>query len=253
MARRLVDGMWILDLGFVAPFRSNAYLIDEARLGFSADESTGEYPAEEEKGAEEEALTLIDTGLYRNWPTVRRELKSAGYAPGDLDRVLLTHYDLDHVGGLGRLLPEFEGPVYLGAPDHELLNGDGGLPLVHHKGLFHRVTRQLLPLPSGLDVRPVEDGEHIGHFTAYLTPGHNPGHAVYVHDAGIALLGDLVWEDDGELTTPIRFDSYDMAELRESVRSLATRIGPFQVAAMGHGEPILEGGDDALQALADTV
>jgi glyoxylase-like metal-dependent hydrolase (beta-lactamase superfamily II) len=246
MARQLIAGVWVLDLGLVSPLRSNAYLIDDALVG------DGGSPKGADGDASEDA-TLCDTGLYWNRPTLLDELTDAGYAPADLDRVLLTHYDLDHVGGLGRLLPEFDGPVHLGAPDHALLNGDSSPPAIHHKGIFHRVTRRLLPLPSDLDLRPVEDGERIGRFTAYVTPGHNPGHAVYVHDAGIALLGDLVWEDDGGLTTPIRFDSYDLATLRESVSHLATRAGPFDVAAMGHGTPLVEGGDEALEALADSL
>jgi glyoxylase-like metal-dependent hydrolase (beta-lactamase superfamily II) len=243
MARRLVDGVWILDLGFVSPLRSNAYLVDDGLVTIGNTAGAGTERADD-------AITLVDTGLYRNWPTLRRELDDAGYGPADLDRVLLTHYDPDHVGGLGRLLPEFEGPVCIGAPDHALANGTTSPPPLHHKGLFHRVARRLLPLPADLDVRPVEDEYRIGRFTAYVTPGHNPGHVVYVHDAGIAFLGDLVWEDGGSLTTPITLDSYDLAMLRESIQKLAERTGPFEVAAMGHGTPIASGGSEALQALA---
>jgi glyoxylase-like metal-dependent hydrolase (beta-lactamase superfamily II) len=233
MAERLVDGVWLLDLGFIAPVRANAYLVEEALL-------------------DGDGVTLVDTGLHRNWPTLVTELADAGYSPEDVDRVLLTHYDLDHVGGIGRLLPEFDGPVYIGGADHDLLSGEVAPP-IHHKGLFHRVTRRLFPVPAELDLRRVEDGDRIGTFTAYLTPGHNPGHVVYVHDAGIAFLGDLVWEDGGRLTTPIRFDSYDVAEIGESVRSLAARVEPFTVAAMGHGRPLATGGYEALQALAAEV
>ncbi|MFC7028281.1 MBL fold metallo-hydrolase [Halomicroarcula sp. GCM10025710] len=182
-------------LGLFPPFASNAYLVDETALG----DADGD-------------LTLVDTGLWWNEPTIVDELAAVGYAPGDLDRVLITHYDLDHVGGLNRLVPEFDGPVYVGTADLDLLNGDSDPAWLHHKGLFHRVARQLFPLPD-VDLYPVEDGDTVGRFTAHTTPGHNPGHVVYHHeDAAAAFLGDLVWEDDGALTTPIRFDSYDMVE-----------------------------------------
>ncbi|MFC6862884.1 MBL fold metallo-hydrolase [Halomicroarcula sp. GCM10025817] len=233
MTRRLRDGVWLLELGLIPPFASNAYLVDETAVG----DGDGD-------------LTLVDTGLWWNEPTIVDELGAAGFAPADLDRVLITHYDLDHVGGLNRLVPEFDGPVYVGTADLDLLNGDAHPAWLHHKGLFHRVTRQLFPLPD-LDLYPVHDGDGVGRFTAYTTPGHNPGHVVYYHpDVAAAFLGDLVWEDDGVLTTPIRFDSYDMVELRASVVELAERIPPFEVAAMGHGDPLSVGGFEALAALA---
>ena len=233
MVRRLREGDWLLELGLVPPLASNAYLVDESALG----DPDGD-------------LTLVDTGLWWNEPTIVDELAEVGYEPAALDRVLVTHYDLDHVGGLNRLVPDFDGPVYVGAADLDLLNGDTDPDWLHHKGLFHRVARRLFPLPA-LDLRPVRDGDAIGGFRAFTTPGHNPGHVVYYHEGtSTAFLGDLVWEDEGGLTTPIGFDSYDMAELRASVVALADRIPDFEVAAMGHGDPLQTGGVDALRALA---
>jgi glyoxylase-like metal-dependent hydrolase (beta-lactamase superfamily II) len=236
MARELIDGVWELDLRLMAPLASNAFLVDERELA----------------GSDGNEITLCDTGLFWNEPSIRDELRDAGYVVEELDRVLLTHYDLDHVGGLKHLLPEFTGPAYLGRPDHELATG-GPPPSNNHKGLFHRAARALSPLPAGVAVEPLEDGDRVGHFTSYLTPGHNPGHAVYVHDSGVALLGDLVWEEAGELTSPIWFDSYDVATIHESIQSFARRAPPFEVAAMAHGTPLIRDGDDAVRALAGTL
>jgi glyoxylase-like metal-dependent hydrolase (beta-lactamase superfamily II) len=226
MARTLAPGVWLLELGLVAPLASNAYLVDDG-----------------------DDVTLIDAGLFVNRPAIGDELAAAGYAPDDLDRVLLTHYDIDHVGGLPAL-DGFTGPVYVGADDAELAAGTQSPSLAHHKGAFHRAVRPIWNL-GGVDVTAVDDGDRIGGFTAHHTPGHNPGHIVYTHDGlGVALLGDLVWEDGGVLTTPEWYDSYDMDELRASVRTLASRLPPFELAAMGHGEPILSRGHAALADLA---
>ncbi|WP_135303028.1 MBL fold metallo-hydrolase [Haloarcula amylovorans] len=236
MVRRLREGVWLLELGLVPPFMSNAYLVDGSVLDGDGN-----------------GLTLVDTGLWWNEPTIVEELAGIGYGPADIDRVLVTHYDLDHVGGLNRLVPEFDGPVYVGQEDLALLDGGADPPLFHHKGLFHRVSRQLSRLPD-VDWRPLAEGDSIAGFSAYHTPGHNPGHLVYHHGAAsTAFLGDLVWEEAGGLTTPFWGDSYDMGRLRESVRGLASRIPAFDVAAMGHGEPLLSGGSDALRALAASV
>ncbi len=232
--RRLADGVWLLELGLVTPLASNAYLVDESAYGG-------------------DGLTLVDTGLWWNEPSIGDELAALDYRMSDLDRVLLTHYDLDHVGGLNRLVPDFDGPVYVGEADLDLLEGRLDPDLLHHKGLFHRVSRQVFSLPD-LELRPVSEGDTVGGFTVYHAPGHNPGHVVYHHEPSATLfLGDLVWAEDGGLTTPFWGDSYDMDRLRESVAALAERVPPFEVAAMGHGDPVLSGGDDALDALAASV
>lgn len=248
MARELVDGVWKFDLGLVPPFASNAFLVDERDVrdgggdDVTDDGDDGDGP-----------VTLVDAGLWWNRPSIRDELGDAGYSPGDLDRVLITHYDLDHVGGLKRLQPEFGGPVYLGRPDWNVLTHDAHPSVTHHKGLFHRLARRLFPLPDGFEVRSVEDGDRVGNFTVYLTPGHNPGHAVYLHDGGVAFLGDLVWEQAGALTTPFWLDSYDMREVRESIADFSERVPAFDVAAMAHGNPVRSGGYDALLALANSL
>jgi glyoxylase-like metal-dependent hydrolase (beta-lactamase superfamily II) len=236
MVRELRPGVWLLELGLMTPLASNAYLVDERAVGSDGD-----------------ALTLVDAGLWWNEPTIVDELGAVGYEPADLDRVLLTHYDLDHVGGLNRLVPAFDGPVSVGRDDLDLLERRAHPELLHHKGLFHRVSRRLFPLPD-LPFEPVADGDTVGGFTAYHTPGHNPGHVVYHHEAAsAAFLGDLVWGEPKGLTTPFWGDSYDMSQLRESVTDLAERVPAFDVAAMGHGDPLASGGHDAIRTLASSL
>lgn len=230
MAERLAHGVWYLDLGWPAPLGANAYLV------------------------EDDAVTLVDAGLPLNARRIRRELADTGFDPADIDRVLITHYDLDHVGGLARLAPELDAPVYMGEADIALMDGTARPPRNHPKGIFHRGLRVVHRLPSTLEVIPVADGDRIGGFTVHHTPGHNPGHAAYVHEGrDVGLLGDLVWENGGQFTTPIWLDSYDMGVLAASVRRLAAEASPFEVACMGHGSPLRSGGSTALRALADRL
>ncbi|WP_233737927.1 MBL fold metallo-hydrolase [Halocatena pleomorpha] len=236
--RCLREDLWLLELGWSAPLGSNAYLIDDGIDTETGDQSGGD-------------VTLIDTGYRYNRRSLEGELEAAGYVPDDIDRVLLTHYDLDHTWGLDSV--SFDCPVYLGERDVALVEGTWDPPITHHKGLFHRAARQLFSLPADIDLHGVSDEQQIGRFTAYHTPGHNPGHTVYIHDAGVAFLGDLLWETDGELTTPFWGDSYDMRQLRESVRDLAYRCPPFGVACIGHGTPITDRGYERLQTLAEEV
>ncbi|MFB6179787.1 MAG: MBL fold metallo-hydrolase [Halorientalis sp.] len=247
MAKQLANGVWLLELGLVPPLATNAYLVDDT--GGPPVQAQGNVPDGGTDTAGETGVTLIDTGLFWNLQSIRDELADAGYTIDDIDRVLLTHYDLDHTTGLNRIADDLRGPVYLGTEDARLVDGDDDPNAYHHKGLFHRIARKIAPLPDGVTVERVEDGDRIGRFTAYHTPGHNPGHTVYVHDDGAAFLGDLVWEEDGELTPPFWLDSYDMRELRESIRAFAGRSGDFELACMGHGTPMTSGGRDAVDHL----
>ena len=216
MPTELVPGVYRLDLGFV-----NAYVVEDG-----------------------DDLVLCDAGMPRNGDDVLAGLAELGYAPADVDRVLLTHYDLDHVGGLAGL--GLDAPVYAGDDDATILRGDARPPLTNHKGLLQLVMGPFIPRPD-LPIRTVADGETVGSFTAYHTPGHTPGHTVYVSEAmDVALLGDLVRSSDGGLEpSPWRF-SYDTGEVDESIRTLAERAPDFAAACVGHGRPLRVGGSAAL-------
>ncbi|MWG36761.1 MBL fold metallo-hydrolase [Halomarina oriensis] len=231
---RVRDDTVRLQLGWTEPLVVNAYVFDDG-----------------------DGVTLVDTGMPVNRRSLRSELAAAGYRPTDVERVLLTHYDLDHVGGLtplARLLggPLFDAEVYLGAEDVALARGERDPPWLHHKGSFHRVAREVFDLDD-VTLTPVDEGDRIGGFTAYHTPGHNPGHTAYVHDDGVAFVGDLLWETDGELTPPFWGDSYSMRELRASVRAFEGRAGAFEALCPGHGVPFVRGGSDRLRSLASRL
>lgn len=211
--KEVKEGVWRLDLPVLPKWRVNVYLVEDS------------------------GVTMIDAGVPWTAGRLRRELEGVGFGVGDVDRVLLTHYDLDHFGGLLRL-PDLDAEVYAGMPDAGYLSGAEKPPLLHHKGAFHRLLGLVLPR---LDVEPLRDGDSVAGFEAHHSPGHNPGHMVYVNPGvEAAFLGDLVWERDGSLTPPVWMDSYDLGELRGSVREIAGRVS-FQYACMGHGEPLTEG------------
>ncbi len=222
VSREITDGVHLLEVGWPEPIGANAYLVDDGEL------------------------TLVDAGLPVGRRSLTGEIAAAGYDVGDLDRVLLTHYDVDHVGGL-RVI-DGAVPTFLGSPDVALLDGAWSPPLTHPKGAYHRAIRRLYSL-SGRDLRPVLDRERVGGFRALLTPGHNPGHLVYVHDGlETAFLGDLVMESDGRFRPPPWLDTYDTERARESI----LRVGEeaFEYACVGHGSPVGPAVDGLMAELA---
>lgn len=222
MATQLADGIWWFDLTGV-----NAYLI------------------------EDDVLTLVDAGTPLDAGTIEGEIEETGHTLGDVERVLLTHYDIDHVGALSRL-SDLDAVVMAGAADARILTGERRPPWRNHKGAFQYATRPFVRSPD-LPVAPIADGDTVGTFTAYHTPGHTPGHMAYVsEERSAAFLGDLVFENDGSLTPSSWVVSYDTDEVTESIRSLAERTPDFDVLGMGHGVPFLRDGDERLTDLATT-
>ncbi|GAA0532901.1 MBL fold metallo-hydrolase [Halorubrum ejinorense] len=197
--------------------------------------------------------TLVDAGTPWDEAAIRDGLEEAGVAVSEIGRVLLTHYDLDHVGKLAALAPDLDAPVHAYGFDAQLLRGARRPPLRNHKGLIQRLGG-LVTDPADLDVASIADGETVGSFTAYHTPGHTPGHVAYVSEKlGVGFLGDLASESDGELSPSGWVISYDTDAVATSVRGLAARAPPFEVACVGHGDPIATGGGAALRRLAERL
>ncbi|MFC7082456.1 MBL fold metallo-hydrolase [Halorussus caseinilyticus] len=217
------SGVWWLDLGGV-----NAYLADDY----------GD-------------LVLVDAGTPRDADDIRRGIREAGYRVSDVARVLVTHYDLDHVGALSKL--GIDAPVYVGRADAEILAGRRKPDWRNHKGLLQRATDPFVSTPDR-PVRPVEDRDEIGGFTAYHAPGHTPGHTVYVAESpSVAFLGDLVRETGGRLEASPWAISYDTNEVKQSIRRVVRAAPDFEMAAMGHGTPIMRHGSDRLRELANRL
>lgn len=222
MATELADGIWWFSLRGV-----NAYLI------------------------EDDELTLIDAGTPLDAGAIETDIDATGHAVADVERVLLTHYDLDHAGALARL-SDFDATVYAGAADARILAGERRPPWRNHKGAFQRAAGPFVRCP--LPVESIEDGDTVGTFTAYHTPGHTPGHTAFVsEERSVGFLGDLVFESNGALTRSAWLVSYDTEEVRESLRSLTERAPAFEVLGMGHGIPFVRDGDERLADLAASL
>jgi len=231
MVTALADGIWWIELGGV-----NAYLLDESIATEGA--ASG--------------VTLIDAGMPWHGDDLRDAIAGAGYELADLDRILLTHYDFDHVGALSTL-DDAGATIYVGEGDVAFVTGDERPPWTNHKGLFQRALGGFVTPPHDL-VETVADGDTVGSFTVYETPGHTPGHVAYVSAAAsVGILGDLVRESRGSLTPSPWVISYDTDAVETSITDLAERAPGFEVLGIGHGRPFQRGGRDRLDRLAATV
>ncbi|GGN90860.1 MBL fold metallo-hydrolase [Saccharibacillus kuerlensis] len=150
--------------------------------------------------AEEDGVTLVDTGLSFMTSSILKEIDRMNAGP--LKRILLTHGHSDHVGGLKKLLRTHDVPVYMHAKEIPYAEGDLAYP-GKERAYAHVEKGLLQPLP----VTAGKNGElaAIGALIPYFTPGHSPGHTVYYHDKERVLLaGDMLNAKSGRII-PARF------------------------------------------------
>lgn len=223
MVTRLGDGVWWCDLQGV-----NAYLVDDG-----------------------DALTLVDTGMPWHTGRLASAIEQVADGLAAVDRILITHFDFDHVGGLNRLADRgLDAPIFVGTDDEPYLAGRENPPWGNRKGALQRVTDVLRKAPA-LPVETVDDGDTVGGFTAYRTPGHTPGHTAFVHEEmSLALVGDLVRESDGNFEVPPWFLNYDQTQAEESLESFVERAPAVEMVCQGHGTPVTEDGTGRLEACA---
>jgi glyoxylase-like metal-dependent hydrolase (beta-lactamase superfamily II) len=220
MVTRLAAGIYWLDLQ-----GTNAYVVDDGGT-----------------------LTLVDTGMPWTAGTVARALDRIGSVAA-VERVLLTHVDFDHVGGLNRI-DGLDATVYVGREDEPYLRGEQKPPWDNRKGALQRATDWWRSGPA-LPVEALADGDTVGSFTAYHTPGHTPGHTAFVSESlRLGAVGDLVSERDGAYRLPPWYLAYDEERASESLREFAERAPAFEIACQGHGTPFVSGGSDRVAEAA---
>lgn len=180
-----------------------------------------------------DSWTLVDTGMPVSAPAIRELANRAGADGLPLRTILLTHQDLDHIGGL----PDFqagEAPTVYAHPDDEgAINGTQPMLKMTPErmaGLLQQlppIVRQqfeqtfLRPSRPNVD-RTFTDGETLpiaGGLVVIHTPGHTPGHVSLYHRPSKTLIaGDAMLANDGELQGPNPAHTPDYAQALESLK-----------------------------------
>ena len=170
------------------------------------------------------ALMLVDTGSgTTKGPRMGHlpaSLAALGVEPGDISAVVMTHLHLDHAGGLvdgadkaafsaARLvMHEAEAAYFLDSPTSEL----------DARSQRHAELQRALVAPYRDRVDRVPDGGGVGGLSAWLAPGHTPGHTTWIASSWIAssggrkllVLGDVVHLAAVQLPRPQTAMIYDV-------------------------------------------
>ncbi|MUV61420.1 MBL fold metallo-hydrolase [Halobacterium sp. CBA1126] len=170
--------------------------------------------------------TLVDAGLEGTVEEVVAGLDELGVEP---ERLVVTHGDGDHAGGVPALAEHYDLETWL----PEGLDVDGHDP-------DHRYG----------------DGDDVGRFTAVHTPGHTPEHHSLVdEDAGVAVIGDALFGADarglpeGYYVLPTGYFSADLDEADASLEKLLAY--DFDVGLVYHGESVTEAASEKIESFVN--
>lgn len=167
---------------------------------------------------------LVDTGVDGSEADIESALSEIGLDWDSVGHVIVTHRHPDHQGSLEAVAGASGAPWYAGAGDMDAIS-------------------------ATTEGTVVATGDNIFDLRIIETPGHTPGHISILDDAaGILVAGDALNGADGGVAGPNPDFSDDMEAANASVFVLAGL--DFETVLFGHGEPILEGGRDAVIDLA---
>jgi glyoxylase-like metal-dependent hydrolase (beta-lactamase superfamily II) len=186
---------------------------------------------------------MIDTGVANQRRTVVEALNAAGCPPADLDLIVLTHCDADHVGNVAALRAESGAPVAIHTDDAGMVeHGDmtwNRKPRADRGALVFRLFQWLGPEPEMPQFTPdiiLQTGDDLrAHgLDAEIVPlpGHSRGSIGILTPDGHLFCGDLLMN---LLRPGLHMLIDDMAAAQDSLARLLAL--PAETVYPGHGKP----------------
>lgn len=200
---------------------------------------------------EESGLTLIDAGVPNREKLVFEVVAALGHRPSDIQQIVITHADPDHVGSLAAIQKVAQCPVYASRETAVYLKS-GSMPK-HLPAPIQYIAERIMKLetidPSFIqlvvddDVLPILDGLYV-----IATPGHTLDHHAYfspIH--GVMFCGDALHTRKGPIQASSDFISADRKKVIQSARRILN-YSPAVIAS-GHGVPSSTHSSDDLMRL----
>ena len=208
----------------------------------------------------EEKFVLVDTGghmfldkvLDNRRDKLKEELEEHGVTRDNLDWVILTHGDIDHVCNAKYIRDEFGAKIAMQEQDLELVKdppADCYRWNAHYRSVvmnlvFRLMDRKLAKLMSGIykkfeGFEPdhfIKDGDSMEQFgmegRILELPGHTPGSIGIIWGDGQLIAGDIL----ANLSKPSQaVNAQDFKRMKESVEKV--RSHKVSMVYPGHGEP----------------
>ena len=182
---------------------------------------------------DEDNVILVDAGIPGYLLQLKNVMIEAGVSFDRLNKIIVTHQDIDHIGGIKGIISE--------KPEVMVLAHEEDKPYIQGEKKIVRLNPQFMErinaLPDAerlkiLDMfenssvkvnQTVSDGEvlpYCGGIIVIHTPGHTPGHVCLYHQMSKTLIvGDTMNIIDGQLVGPNK-DMMKKEEAMDAINSL---------------------------------
>ncbi len=160
-------------------------------------------------------LTLVDTGYPGFLPLIEQEIIKAGFELGQLKRIIITHYDDDHIGSLLAFKQKYPNvQIVASAVEAKYISGvEKSERLVQAEQMLENMTdeaaefgnwfvQQLSSLQHVAVDETVQDDDMIlqNQCKIIATPGHTSGHiSLYFPALQTVITGDAAVVDNEQL------------------------------------------------------
>ena len=165
---------------------------------------------------DEDTVILVDAGMIGTLPVIKKAMEDAGVPFERLDKIIVTHQDIDHIGGIKDILDELhEVKVLAHEEDKPYIKGEkklvrvnanfmeriNALPEEERKIVLNMLEN--ISVPVDMTLADGEDLSDCGGITIIHTPGHTPGHICLYHKSSKTLIvGDAMSIINDQLTGP---------------------------------------------------
>ncbi|HLO15050.1 MAG TPA: MBL fold metallo-hydrolase [Anaerolineales bacterium] len=194
-----------------------------------------------------DGLTIIDAGLPRSEKKILAYVANLGKSAQDVKRIVITHADLDHFGGLAALQKATGARTYASPIEADAIAKGKSSREIRPSGFsFRRILFTLLsPFMKATPFQVegiIAEGQTLpalGGLRVVETPGHTPGHiSLFAPSAGVLFCGDSMVSDEKGLQGSRPGLTWDESKARESERRQAALEA--QIVCSGHGPVVMD-------------
>jgi glyoxylase-like metal-dependent hydrolase (beta-lactamase superfamily II) len=210
---------------------------------------------------------LFDAGFPGQLEQLREAVEQVGVPFAAITRLIVTHQDIDHIGGVAAVIAAAPQRVEVLAHEADRPYITGERPLLKASPeRLRQMSERLSSLPEErrralLDAfrnvsarvdRTVVDGERLpycGGIVVIHTPGHTPGHiSLYLEQTKTLVAGDALNVADGRLVGPNPQVAEDPGRALASLAKLAGY--EIETVICYHGGPFTGGANARIAELA---
>ena len=174
-------------------------------------------------------VILVDAGTKGSGKRIIRFFREKGEKP---DTVLITHYHMDHIGGLKQIVDEFSPRVI--APSEEIDVIRGVRKAAPANSFVSKMVSAMTRVEAVDEIEAANDADIDG-IEVVETHGHTPGStSYYLAEEKMIFVGDALTNRGGKLIVNKGF-SLDLQEAEKSRQKILGFNGSLVLP--GHGEP----------------